>query len=219
MFEAAFELSLEGLPSELSARYGADIQLWCNDHTDFLVARADDPDGLVAELDREVGVRESLREGNRLVVVTEECLESYEETLLEPHLAANGCLSLPPLAYSEGRKRATVLALDPASLSNIYADLRAETTVEVRSKREIHAPHPGVPVVGPEDAFPSLTARQLDAFRIAHDRGYYDIPRGTTTAEIAAELGVERRTAEDHLRRAERKIADALADHLALLAR
>lgn len=219
MFEATFELSVDGLLTDISRDHAAEIQLWCNDHSDLLTIQSPDLPAVVAALEAAVDIQESIREADQLVVVTDACLKDLEETLLEPHLATNGCLSLPPLTYVQGKKIATVLSLDPAGLSGIYADLRDETAVTVRSKREIAALHPGVPLVGLQDVFPSLTDRQFEVFTTAHDRGYYDIPRGVTTTEIADSVGVERRTAEDHLRRAEQKIANALAEHRSLLQR
>lgn len=217
MFEATFEIEVDGFLADLSGRHQAEIQLWCNDHSDFLNVRSSRVGQLQRELESEVAIRESIRDGDQLVVVTERCLKGFERTLLETHLANNGCLSLPPLTYVDGRKRAKVLSLDPASLTGIYDDLRAETDVTVRSKREVRSLHPEVPLVGLDDVFPRFTNRQVEAFRTAQELGYYEIPRRVTTAEIAERIGVERRTAEDHLRRAEKKIADALSNHLSLL--
>lgn len=217
MFEATFAIRVDGLLSDLSRRHRAEIQLWCNDHSDFLSIHSPDLDALLERLEAAVSIQESMRVDDQLVVVTDECLKGFEETLLEAHLATNGCLSLPPLSYVDGTKQAKVLALEPASLTNIYDDLRSETSVTVRSKRAVQSLHPEVPLVGLDDVFPTLTNRQFEAFRMAHEGGYYEIPRRLTTADLGARLGVDRRTAEDHLRRAENKIADALAEHLSLL--
>lgn len=217
MFEATFEIRVDGLLTDLSRDHRAEIQLWCNDHSDFLNIHSPEMDVLLERLEAAVSIQESMREDDQLVVVTDGCLKGFEETLLETHLATNSCLSLPPLSYVDGTKRAKVLALEPAALTNIYDDLRSETSVTVRSKRVVQNLHPEVPIVGLDDVFPTLTNRQFEVFRMAHEGGYYEIPRRITTDDLGALLGVDRRTAEDHLRRAENKIADALADHLSLL--
>lgn len=219
MYEATFEITVDGLLTDLSRDHDAEIQLWCNDHSDLLNIQSEDPESVLADLAGAVDIQESMQEGDQLVVVTGSCLKGLEETLLQDHLADNGCLSLPPLTYRHGRKHAKVLSLDPAALSGIYADLAAETHVTVQSKREIQNLHPEVPIIGLEDVFPKLTARQLEVFATAHQGGYYEIPRRITTDQIADIVGVERRTAEDHLRRAENKIANTMADHLSLLQR
>lgn len=217
MYEATFEFQADGLVAALSREYDAAIQLWCNEHCDLLYVRSERMDDLRSELEEQVGLQESIQEGNQLVTVTDQCLRQEEQTLVETHLANEGCLSLPPLIYESGRKQSKVLALDPAALTAVYNGLRQETRVNVLAKREINGLHPEVPILGLDDVLPRLSARQLETFRIAHTRGYYELPRETTTAKLGDELGVNRRTVEEHLRRAENKIAAALANHLTLL--
>lgn len=217
MYEATFELQGKGLVAGLSHEFDADIQLWCNDHSDLLYVRSDQVTAFRDKLVETVGIQESMQEGNQLVVVTDHCLRKEERTLIETHLADNGCLSLPPLTYEGGIKRSKVLALDPASLTAVYDGLRNDGPVTVRAKREIQGLHPEVPVLGFDDIFPKLSDRQLETFRIAYELGYYEVPRRTTTEALGERLGINRRTAEDHLRRAENKIATSLADHLTLL--
>lgn len=51
-----------------------------------------------------------------------------------------------------------------------------------------------------------LTDRQIQALRTAYARGYFERPRGTTAAEIAAELDVSDSTFIQHLRVAQEKV-------------
>ncbi|WP_101297626.1 helix-turn-helix domain-containing protein [Halegenticoccus soli] len=51
----------------------------------------------------------------------------------------------------------------------------------------------------------ALTDRQRQLLTVAVDMGYYEIPRRTTLAEIAAAVGIGRATAGEHLRKAEAK--------------
>jgi len=55
-----------------------------------------------------------------------------------------------------------------------------------------------------------LTDRQAEALTAAYEKGFYAIPREHTSAEIADELGLSRRTFEEHLRRAEGKVVGEL---------
>lgn len=59
---------------------------------------------------------------------------------------------------------------------------------------------------GPEVLTESLTERQQEVLQTAYASGYYDVPRSTTTREIAAELGVDGSTVAEHLQRAERNL-------------
>ena len=226
MYEATFRI--EGGSAYAAATRGSDatIELWCNDHCDLLHVRnpdgADDSDGsygadgadVLGHVRELVGIRERVREGDELLVVTDDCLEDHEDALVEPFLARHGCLLLPPLRYAGGAKHCRVLSLTGAALTGFYRDLAEHHDVTVESKREIRTPGRDAPLLTGDELLPALSPRQREVFALAHERGYYAIPRETTTEKLAAEIGVGRRTVEEHLRRAENKLADALVDHL-----
>jgi O-6-methylguanine DNA methyltransferase len=56
---------------------------------------------------------------------------------------------------------------------------------------------------------PSVTRRQWQVLRAAVRSGYYEVPRRTTVARIAQDLGLGRSTVEEHLRAAESAIVRA----------
>lgn len=64
---------------------------------------------------------------------------------------------------------------------------------------------------GRERPIDELTDRQREVIRTAYDRGYYEVPREATTADVAAELNVDPSTVAEHLQRAERNL---LSHHL-----
>lgn len=212
MHEATLRLEPGGPYGEPTAGTETTVELWCNDHSDLLSIRGDASDVLDA-VENRVGVRDRIERGDRTLVVTAGCLREQEGTV-ETYLRRHGCLLVPPLRYGRGAKRCRVLALDPADLTTLYRDLLEERSVTVESKRSIDEPTVETPATGAGISRPQLSARQRDALTAAFDGGYYDLPRGTTTAEIATELGVGRRTAEEHLRRAERKIMTAVVPEL-----
>lgn len=59
-------------------------------------------------------------------------------------------------------------------------------------------------------AFSKLTVVQLRILTLAYSLGYYDIPRRTSTSELAKLLGVHKGTLGDHLRRAEKNVFSEL---------
>ena len=61
-----------------------------------------------------------------------------------------------------------------------------------------------------ETPLDALTDRQHEVLEVAYELGYYDIPRGSSTSEIAAELGVDDSTVAEHLQRAERNLLETL---------
>lgn len=62
----------------------------------------------------------------------------------------------------------------------------------------------------PETPLDALTDRQQEVLEVAYDLGYYDVPRGSSTSEIAAELGVDDSTVAKHLQRAEHNLLEII---------
>lgn len=61
---------------------------------------------------------------------------------------------------------------------------------------------------GPSTPLDSLTERQREVVRTAHEMGYYEVPRQATTDDVATDLGVEASTVVEHLQRAEANLVD-----------
>lgn len=59
-------------------------------------------------------------------------------------------------------------------------------------------------------ALEAPTDKQVEALRTAHRMGYYQSPRGCTTAEAAAALGIGRSAFEERLRGGENRVMDAI---------
>jgi len=212
VYEATFRIPASQ-PS-VAATEGADgtIELWCNDHCDLLSASGEAAAAVLDHVRETVGVREHAVDGDDHLVVTGDCLTTHHSAPVDPHLREHGCLLRPPLRYEDGAKVCRVLAVDPGSLTALYRDLAAEYRVTVEAKREVA--HPSTPAAQyGTDGTAELTARQRAVLSAAYEAGYYRIPREVTTAELADEFDLARRTVEEHLRRAENKlVAGAFED-------
>ena len=55
----------------------------------------------------------------------------------------------------------------------------------------------------------TLTPEQRETLRLAYERGYFDIPRGVTTTELAEELGVSDQAVSERLRRGYARLVEA----------
>lgn len=218
MHEAVFGLEHESLYARITDGLDARVRMWCNDHCDLLHVVGVDADAVVENLRSAVETRGIVRQDDRIVLVTEDCLLKREDELLEAYLIRHRCLSLPPRTYENGRMTARVIALDGTALSALYRDLGSAHGVTVEAKRSVSEITPDSPVVVTDGVFPEFTHRQEEAIVAAHDAGYYEIPRECTTADVAEAMGVERRTAEEHLRIAERKLVDGFAAYLTTIA-
>jgi hypothetical protein len=69
-------------------------------------------------------------------------------------------------------------------------------------------------VVHTEDSESLLTDRQRECLAVAHQRGYFEVPRQCDLTELGAALGVDKSTASETIRRAtDRVVAQYLLDH------
>lgn len=212
MHEALLGIEHPGAYADATAGTDTTVELWCNDHCDLLHVSGAGGEEVLAHVEEAVGVRERIVEGDERLLITGECLKELGEDPIEARLADHDCLLVPPLRYAEGRKWCRVLALDPANLTGFYRDVATEFPVTVERKREVGSVTADRPLLTLDSALPDLSPRQREALQTAVEMGYYQIPREHTTADVASALGVERRTAEEHLRRAENKLLGALAE-------
>ena len=214
MYEAVLRIAGDGGYEKATDGTDTTIELWCNEHCDLLRVDGIKSDRILEEVGVTVGIEERLEEDGTEVLVTEDCLKTQLENNIEKYLARHGCLLVPPLKYASGEKWARVIALSNDSLAAFYQDLNQEFDVQVETKREIGTVSPDSPFSAVEELMPDLSPRQRAVFMTAFREGYYELPRETTTEEIASLEGIERRTAEDHLRRAEKKIAEIVVKYL-----
>jgi hypothetical protein len=117
------------------------------------------------------------------------------------------CLYQPPTVYREGWEHYSVVAFDEADLRDLFRALDDARDVELLSKTavdETRVPHDALTPV--DRLFADLTDRQLAALRLALDEGYFERPRRTSVAELAARTSVSRSTDEEHLRKARNKL-------------
>lgn len=63
-----------------------------------------------------------------------------------------------------------------------------------------------------EGAAEGLTPRQREAVRIAHEKGYFDIPRKTSLDAVADELGISASSCSERLRRAQIHLVETHVD-------
>ncbi len=210
MHRVTFGVDGDGPLTGASARYDATADLWCDDHCDLLRVRGAEAASFLDAVRDDLTVRDELGEDGERVAVTDCLADAY--AAVDPLVAAHDCVLVPPLSYVDGRRLLRVLALDGDRLQDLYRDLRSEWAVDVRAKRsgiDAAGATPGDELDGP---FEALTDRQREALAIAVVEGYYERPRETTTAEIGAAMGIDRRTVEEHLRKVEQRVMTELVD-------
>lgn len=215
MHLATFRISGSNIYESVTGDADVTVECWCNDHCDLLHVEGPGALDALDPVRDTVGVREYLGDGDEVVAITTDCLRQHEAGLVEDYVRANGCLLLPPLRYEHGDKVVRVLALEAAALSRCFRDMVADgLSVSVDAKQSVDAIPEETPVLTAGDTLPELTRKQRTVLTAAIDAGYYELPREVTTTELADELGLARRTAEEHLRRAEKKVVTGMAAFL-----
>ena len=118
-------------------------------------------------------------------------------------IVSRGFVPEAPVRVVDGRELWTVLTTEPRE----RVDARLE---ELRRACDADVRLTGIsrPVSEPADPRTHLTVRQREVFELARERGSYAWPRGTTAADLAADLEVSKSTVLEHLRKAEARLLD-----------
>jgi len=225
MYEATFHIRGDAPYETATEARDVSIELWCNDHCDLLHLEGDTDGEIREEIDSTVGIEHESSESmpgaeatvsanDEQIIITSECLRPHTEDNIESYLAAHDCLLLPPLRYESGGKVVRVITIDSGNLTRFYRDIQDSFRVNVRSKREVNTVSQDRPMLAVDSMVPDISDRQREAVIMAWEDGYYDIPRETTTTELAERMGIGRRTFEEHLRIAENKLLGTLVERL-----
>ena len=128
-----------------------------------------------------------------------------------------GCIPVMPVNYRGGLEYCRVLAFTKDNLNQAISSLSKISKLEIESKSVIPRESARGAITVPADEFlGALTKKQLAAFITAMQLGYYGMPKGTTIDEIASRQGMKRSTYEEHLRKAELKILQAVRPYARL---
>jgi len=125
-------------------------------------------------------------------------LESHEMMWLQPLRVERGWEHYDAIAFGKDEQA----ALD---------DLRRDHATQVVRRQPMAAGDVAAALfMSLHPVMESPTEKQAEALLAAGDAGYYSSPRGATTAEVAARLGIGRSAFEERLRGAENRIMETL---------
>ena len=128
-----------------------------------------------------------------------------------------GCIPVMPLNYRGGLEYCRVLAFTKGNLDGAISGLSKVAKLEIQSKSVVQRESArGAITVTVDEFLGALTKKQLAAFMAAMQMGYYGMPKGATIDEIASKQGMKRSTYEEHLRKAELKILQAVRPYARL---
>ena len=220
LYEASFRVKHECPYREISERHpDLTIREWYLSDCQVLeITSPETPtDDLLAEIDALGSILHRSVDDTGLHVVTQACLCSLEESIID-RFEANNCLYQPPTVHRQGWEHYTVIAFNEADVRGLIQGLEADRDIDVLSKTAITEQAIPHSMLAPVDRlFEDLTERQLAAIRLALESGYYEQPRQTSLRELAERTAVARSTYEEHLRKAENKLLTNAGEFLRLV--
>lgn len=221
LWEVSFRTQYEYPFIEMSQRFpDTAMSLWCMWNRELLQVPTRTQavlDGVEAELKKGGFIIEKWGDvsGGRTYFLKDTC-DRWNSVwnIVEP----NSAMIAPPLVFTEGWCYGRMLAFDESTTRTIFKALSREGKAELLSKREL--PYAVLPsTVWVYSLFAELTVKQKDAVLSAHHNGYYRTPRKVGTEDVSRLSGVSRSTFEEHLRKAENRIMDAVMPYLQLYAK
>jgi len=220
LYEASFRVKHECPYREISEHYpDLTIREWYL--SDCQVIELTSPESpteeLLEEIDRLGTVLHESVDESGLHVVTQSCLCSLEDSIIERFEEFNA-LYQPPTIHRQGWEHYTVIAFDESDVRALLQDLEDDRDIEVLSKTAITEQQIPHSMLAPVDQlFEDVTERQMAALRLALESGYYEQPRKTSLRELADQTAVARSTYEEHLRKAENKLLTNAGQFLRLV--
>lgn len=198
-----------------------EILLWCNhSQNDILELRGDSPalEKAVKKIEDKLGtVIKKYPEHNQVQLVMKrcECSKLPLASIYERH----DCIELLPVKFLAGREVVNlIVTAENAGL--ILEDIHKENplikvnVVKLAPLKTLNSPNPIL--FSLDDLKNNLSTRQYEAITSAYTKGYYELPRNVLVDSLAEEMHIHRRTYEEHLRKAERKIMNLLIPSLIL---
>lgn len=201
------------------------LTIWCNRERDVLefATDSDEPEAQqelrdsVSVLQEKFSQREVplkiLRKTSsaRSVQIVTRCQCSARPTATPIIVERHNLVLMQPYFYKRGWGWYRLLAFRQSDVRSLFTELEKFGAVHVMYREEVgESPLRDTFVISAKSLLGGLTKKQAVALLTALSGGYYDIPKGASTDEIAGSLGLPRTTYEEHLRKAESKALKAM---------
>ena len=225
MMQITLRLKPAWFLTKLTSEYpSVTISIWCNFRIDFYQFRSAKADELRSAsqaflaMIRKKGLvlQRRMKTGAETVVFTLACGDlrpgSVEETMHDFN-----CLALHPFVCRGGWARINAVCFDEDLLPVMLSRLSKMAELEVASKVKLSLDLLLENFMVPSNTLVSkLTAKQAQSLLTAVEFGYYQVPRRVTFEYISKVTQTPRTTYEEHVRKAESKIINAVAPYLSL---
>lgn len=216
--EISFRIKYDYPFIKMSDKYpGNRISMWCVWDREMIHVPMEH-ENLMAEIERYVkSIGRSLegyKPSSRGLILTLRCTCNITQSMWDV-MTKNHCVNIDPAVFLDGWGYYRAISFNEEDTKGLFSDLSKLGPWEMISKRPLHTD--AIPsTVWIESFFSRLTERQMEAIVKAYDYGYYSSPREVTTDSVASSLGISRSTYEEHLRKAENRIIEAIIPYLKL---
>jgi predicted DNA binding protein len=226
MFEVTFKVQHDCPYTRFTIKH-PDVRLveWCNNR--IHVMEVDVPDiETFARIESDLNellvwkggkvLKKNFLGGNLQLIVKTCCCNKIRPNISEI-VEKNSCLGIPPEIFYGGWEEYRVIGFRENDYKRMFQELDQIAQVKIVQKRVL--PEKSIRdtfVVSLNSVFSDLTEKQVNSLISALESGYYQIPKRVTTKQIAGKQKVPRTTYEEHLRKAESKILQAIAPYVRL---
>ena len=218
IYDAILEVSYknnQGLTNITNKFPELKVSLWCNYAIDIIVVDSSNPsqkNDLIENLVTYFGesmLLASTNEVSPLIVRPCQCPTTPVTAILPEY----DCLHMSPIKYEQNKEILHVM-LASMSTDKLFDKIRELQNVEEVNLKYLNPykfPEKPFPLYVPiNDLLSNLTNKQYEVLTESFKKGYYELPRQSSTEELSKRFNISRRAFEDHLRKAERNIFNVI---------
>lgn len=224
MFEVTFKIQHNCPYTRFSIKHpNVRVVEWCNNKTHVMEIQSPDiatfakiEDDLEDLLNWKGGriLKRSFVSGDlQLVLNTCRCNKIVPN--VSDVVESNAGLTIPPDICFGGWEEYKAIGFRDADYRRMFKELSALGPVEILQKNVL--PEKSMRdtlAITLSTVFSELTEKQIESLLLALDYGYYKIPKQITAEAIAEKTHLARTTYEEHLRKAESKILQAISPYV-----
>ena len=222
MFEVVFETAYDNFYSDISRRFPSFKKFfWCNYENDIIEIVVENPDEYKLVMNeiitrRPNGIIEESSDQQKFHVIVKSC-SCGEENTVSRHIGSMDILHIFPSILEKGWEYHRIIFFRHEDLEELMQRLRENGFVfEILRKVPFNGFIAGSLTLTADTLVSSLTGKQIDALLTAHRFGYYYLPRKADVQTIATKIRVSRTTFQEHLKKAENKLIDAIIPYVQL---
>lgn len=222
MFEVILKTAQDNFYSSISRRFPSLKKFfWCNYENDIIEFVVDDPVEYKLVMDellkrKPSGIIEESSDQLKIHLIVKSCTCSEDNTIGK-HIGSLDIFHVFPIITERGWEYHRILFFKHEDFEELMQRLTENGFIfEILRKAPFNGFIGGSLSLNADTLLSDLTQKQVEALLSAHRHGYYYLPRRADVKTIASKLRVPRTTFQEHLKKAENKLIDALIPYVQL---